>query len=290
MKLLMNASWVLGPVLQLTLLFFMVQRDLNKKLPRFFSYILFQIIKSAFLFGIHRYSLADYFDAYWAGNAISVILAVGVMDELLHLLFEQYGGIQALGTLIFRWACGVVLLLAIIGAFFGEDAAAERIVGAVLSFDRSVRLMQCGIFFLLLLLSRSIRHFWRERVFGVALGFGMFACVELILVNIVFAYTNASSAMVSLVQSLTYNAITVLWITYLAPREESITVRSAVRQGEYARLALEPPVKVTPGDASFINVVENAVERVLSRSSWPRPSTIAGSQIIGRKPEPEQLN
>src|SRR5437588_10122142 len=155
MKLMMNASWILGPALQITLLFFMVQRKLNVRLPRFFSYIVFQVVKSATLFLIHRYADASYFDAYWTGNAISVILAVTVMDEILHLLFEQYGGIQALGTLIFRWACGVVLLLAIIGAFFGDDAAAERIVGAVLSFDRSVRLMQCGIFFLLLLLSRS---------------------------------------------------------------------------------------------------------------------------------------
>jgi hypothetical protein len=290
MKILMNASWVLGPILQLTLLSFMLQRKLNKTLPRFFSYILFQVIKSAFLFGIHRFSSADYFDAYWTGNAISVILAVGVMDELLHLLFQQYGGIQALGTLIFRWACGVVLLLAIIGAFFGEDAAAERIVGAVLSFDRSVRLMQCGIFFLLLLLSRSVQNFWRERVFGVALGFGIFASVELILVNVVFAYTNVSNATVSLVQSLTYNGITVLWIAYLAPRRETVSVSDRVAQISYLGIPLQPPVKALPGSDSFIAVVENAVERVLSRSSWPRPSTLKNSQIIGRKPEPEQLN
>jgi hypothetical protein len=246
MKMLMNASWVMGPVLQITLLVFMVQRDLNKRLPRFFSYILFQVIKSACLFGVHRYASADYFDAYWTGNAISIILAVGVLDELLHLLFEQYGGIQALGTLIFRWACGVVLLLAIIGAFFSDDAAAERIVGAVLSFDRSVRLMQCGIFFLLLLLSRSIQHFWRERVFGVALGFGIFASVELILVNIVFAHTNVSNAMVSLVQSLTYNAVTVLWITYLAPRSETVHVPGRIPQIDHFGLPLEVPVQDQP--------------------------------------------
>jgi len=36
-------------------------------------------------------------------------------------------------------------------------------------------------------------------------------------------------------------------------------------------------------------MVEQAVDRVLSRGSWPRPS-VKGSQIIGRKPEREERN
>lgn len=290
MKLLMNASWILGPALQITLLFFMVQRKLNVRLPRFFSYILFQVIKSGVLFLVHRFAEPSYFDAYWTGNAISVILAVTVMDEILHLLFEQYGGIQALGTLIFRWACGVLILLAIMGALFGEDPDAERIVTAVLSFDRSVRLMQCGIFFLLLLLSRSVQNFWKERAFGIALGFGVFASIELILVSVVAAHTHVTGAMVSLVQSLAYNAITVLWISYLAPRSETVHVPSRVIEIDSFRMPLVPAVPAVAGDDTFIAVVEHAVERVLSRSTWPRPSTLKGSLILGRKPEPEERN
>jgi len=290
MKLLTNASWILGPVLQITLLFFMVQRKLNVRLPRFFSYIIFQVVKSAALFLVHRYAEASYFDAYWTGNAISVILAVTVMDEILHLLFEQYGGIQALGTFIFRWACGVLLLLAVMGALFGEDPDVERIVSAVLSFDRSVRLMQCGIFFLLVLLSRSAQSFWKERAFGIALGFGIFASIEMILVSVVAAHTHVTGAMVSLVQSVAYNAITVLWIAYLAPRRETVHVPGRVAEFNSFNMELVPPVSAAAGDETFIAVVEHAVERVLSRSTWPRPSTIKGALIIGRKPEPEERN
>ena len=37
---------------------------------------------------IYHYYDGSYFDAYWTGNAISVLLAVTVMDEILHNLFK----------------------------------------------------------------------------------------------------------------------------------------------------------------------------------------------------------
>ena len=44
-----------------------------------------------------------------------------------------------------------------------------------------------------------------------------------------------------------------------------------------------------PGGNDFLVMVEDAVDRVLSRGSWPRPSA-KGSQIVSRKPEPEERN
>ena len=89
MNWLMDLSWLVGPVLQMCLLACMVHRKLHTVFPRFFSYILFQILKSALLFLTYRYYDAGYFEAYWTGNAISVILAVTVMDEILHKLFTN---------------------------------------------------------------------------------------------------------------------------------------------------------------------------------------------------------
>jgi len=154
----MYVSWLAGPLLQIALLTFMIRRKLHGAFPRFFSYIAFQIVKSGILFVIFRYSPDNYFDAYWAGNALSVLLTVTVMDEILHHLLKQYGGIQRLAFVIFRWACGLLLLLSIVNAFLTQQAGADKVVSAVLSFDRSVRLMQCGLCFLLLVLSRFLKN------------------------------------------------------------------------------------------------------------------------------------
>jgi hypothetical protein len=283
----MYLSWLVGPVLQITLLTFMVRRKLHLVFPRFFSYIVLQIVKSGILFVVYRYYQENYFDAYWTGNAISVLLAVTVMDEILHNLLKQYGGIQRLASIIFRWACGLLLLLSIVNAISSQGTSADRVVSAVLAFDRSMRVMQCGLCFLLLILCRFLKNCWRQHVFGVALGFGIFASIELVLVSIVMNFGDGPVAIVSLVKSTAYNAVTLLWIMYLRRVSESILEIDVAPQVSALNVALVASTQA--GDGSFLSMVEQAVDRVLSRSSWPRPS-IQGSQIIGRKPDPEERN
>ena len=288
MNWLTDVSWVAGPALQIILLTFMVRRKLQGVFPRFFSYILFQILKSGVLFITYRYFYESYFDVYWTGNAISVLLAVTVMDEILHHLFKQYAGIETLGTIIFRWACGLLLLLAIVGAFSSQLGSADRVVAAVLAFERSVRLMQCGLFVLLMFLCRVLRNCWKQQVFGVALGFGIFASVEVILISIVMWYGEGTSEVVSLIKSMTYNAVTLLWIGYLRQEGERVPTMSLVPVNGL-NLALVTPNVAVDQDESFIVWVEQAVERVLSRQTWPAPA-VNGSQVVGRKPGPEESN
>jgi hypothetical protein len=283
----MYVSWLVGPVLQITLLVFMVRRKLQLVFPRFFSYIVLQIVKSGILFLIYRYNPEGYFDAYWSGNAISVLVAVAVMDEILHDLLQQYGGIQSLTSIIFRWSCGLLLLLSILNAFSSQQTSADRVVSAVLAFDRSVRVMQCGLFFLLMILCRFLRNCWRQHVFGIALGFGIFASIELMLVSFVMHFGDGPAAILSLVKSAAYNGVTLLWIMCLRRESESILEIDVAPQLSALNVSL---VASTPaGDSGFLLMVEQAVDRVLSRGSWPRPP-IKGSQVIGRKPEREERN
>jgi hypothetical protein len=284
---LMYATWLAGPVLQITLLVFMFQRKRHAVFPRFFSYIIFQIVKSAILFLIYRHSPDNYFDAYWAGNAISVLLGVAVMDEILQHLLKQYGGIQKLASVIFRWACGLLILLSIVNAFSTQQANADRVVSAVLSFDRSERVMQCGLCILLMILCRLLKNCWRQPVFGIALGFGIFACIEMVLVSVVMYFGDGPAAIVSLIKSSAYNAVTVLWIVYLRSQDDSVVEIETA--GQLAALNVALIGSSEPGDPRFISMVEQMVDRVLTRHSWPRP-VVQRSQIVGRKPESEEHN
>jgi hypothetical protein len=283
---LMYISWLLGPALEVTLLTFMLQRKLHLAFPRFFSYILFQVVKSGFLFIIYQRFEASYFDAYWTANAVSVLLALAVMDEILHNLFEEYGGIQNLGIIIFRWACGVLLVLSIVNALSTQAATADRVVAAVLGFDRSVRVMQCGLVLLLMVLCRLVRQCWRQHVFGIALGFGVSASIELILVSIVMHYGNGPAGIVSLTNSAAYNASTLIWIGYMSRQSHSIPQTTVAPQLNALNLAI---VESTGSDVRFLSMVEGAVERVLCRGSWPKTST-KGPRVVSRKPEPEERN
>ncbi len=242
----MYLSWLGGPALQLTLLACMIHRRLHSVFPRFFSYIVFQILKTSVLFVTYRYYDGAYFDAYWTGNAISVVLAVTVMDEILHSLFKEYGGAQNLGSIIFRWASGLLLLLAIVNALSSHEGSADRVVAAVLTFDRSVRVMQCGLFCLLMVLCRYLRHCWRQRVFGIALGFGVFASIELIVVSVVMRYGGNSATVASLLKSAAYNGVTLLWIGYMRQQSQSIPEVEVIPQlnGRDVALANSMPATI----------------------------------------------
>jgi hypothetical protein len=289
MNWLMYGSWLAGPLLQITLLIFMVRCKFHAVFPRFFSYILFQTLKSACLFVAYRYFPESYFEAYWTGNAVSVIFAVAVMDEILRSLFKEYGGIQSLGTTIFRWSCGLLLLLAILGALSSGEGGGDRVVAAVFAFDRSMRLMQVGLFLLLMLLCRLLKNCWRQPVFGIALGFGVFASVELILVSIVMWSGNSHAAMISLLKSTAYNAVTLVWIGYLKQQPQLAPQVEAATNANTLGMALAGSAAGSDPDAGFMLRVEQAVDRVLSRNDWPRPST-KGSRIVSRKPNPEEGN
>jgi hypothetical protein len=279
----MYLSWVAGPALETALLGCMIHRKLHRVFPRFFSYILFQILKSGVLFFTYHYYEQAYFDVYWTGSAISVILAVTVMDEILLHVFKEYGGAQNLGAVIFRWACALLFLLAVVTAITGQDNSADRVVAVVLTFDRSIRVMQCGLFCLLLILCRLLKNCWRQQVFGIALGFGVFASIEMILVSVAMSYGGSTGPTISLVKSAAYNVVTILWIGYLRQQAHAIP---AVEMAPRLEVALADPAAST---GAFLSMVERAVEDVISRNPWPRPRT-SGSQIVGRDPGPGESN
>jgi len=54
-------------------------------------------------------------------------------------------------------------------------------------------------------------------------------------------------------------------------------------------MALATSMAVPDNETSFIFMVEQAVDRVLSRQTWPRP-VAKGPQIVSRRSEPEDSN
>ena len=289
MQWLMYFSWGLGPSLEVILLALMVRLRTRSTFPRFFSYILFQVLKSVVLFIVYHRYYDSYFEVYWAGNALSVLLSVTVIDEIWRFLFGGYKGIQNLGSMLFRWACALMLLFAVVGALTSQQTGADRVVTAVLAFDRSVRQMQFGLFFLVLLLCHSFKRFWRHHIVGIALGFGIFAGVELIAATVLTKFVDGYSATISLVNSVAYNAVILLWIGYLRqphPLPQSLPEAQEISTWD-AALLTEPSLD---GNETFLTMVEQAVERVISRTSpWPRPA-IRGPHVVSRKPEPEERN
>jgi hypothetical protein len=132
-------------------------------------------------------------------------------------------------------------------------------------------------------LAHSLRSWWRRQAFGIALGFGIFASIEALLMTVALNHGSGIAPILSTVKSTTYNVITVVWIFY-AWQQVSVPVQAGVKDASLSTVASGMAY-----DQNILNMAEKAVERILARGSWPRPST-KGYWVIARKPDSEEQN
>jgi hypothetical protein len=264
---LIYALWIAHPVLQAVVATAMIKRKLYRSFPYFFAYLLAQITIFATLFPAHLMGASDfYFYAYWATTAASVALGFKVIHEIFLDIFRPYHTLKDLGSVLFKWAGLVMLLVA------GVMSASSRVgvndpdplVQAILTLQRSVRVVQCGLVFFLLVFSKYLGISWRQRSFGIAVGFGGFATVELSVIALC-AGGYISQMTLNLANMWAYNFAIVAWIAYCfmtSPgRERSETLLKSHRW-EQSLSDLQHPA----ASDSLIPIFEGMVERAFSRS------------------------
>src|SRR4030088_1277201 len=108
-----NALWIAHPVLQAVIAAVMFRRELHKKFKFFFLYVVTQILIFAVIFPAHlRHNYATYFYLYWISNAIGVVLGFKIIHEIFLDVFGPLHTLRDLGTVLFKWAGLVMLLVA----------------------------------------------------------------------------------------------------------------------------------------------------------------------------------
>jgi len=261
--------WCAAPILQAVVAAILWRRKLHKQFPVFFFFLLVQLANFAILFPLSfagNYSL--YFGLFWVGEAVNAVLGFKVIHEIFLDVFRPYDTLKDLGTLLFKWA-GVVMMLVSVVVAFSSSFDHSLLVHAVTTLQRSVRLVQIGLILFLVLFSRFLGVTRKQISFGISLGFGLFAGVELMLMAL-----NSGGLVkqgnLNLMNMLTYNVAVFVWLGYSFSRQ-------AVRGGavnplqtqrwEQSLADLQPPV---PSD-SLIPMFEGMVERAFSRSSTLEP-------------------
>ena len=110
-----QALWMTHPVLELSLAGVLFWRRLHRTFPVFFAYIVFQVVNFVLLFPIYRYDKGrTYFYAYWISAAISLAIGFKVIHEIFLDVLRPYPNLKDLGTLLFKWAALVMLLVAMV--------------------------------------------------------------------------------------------------------------------------------------------------------------------------------
>jgi hypothetical protein len=257
--------WYAQPILQSIAAAVLWRRKLHKQFPVFFVFLLVQVANFAIIYPLYRtgnYNL--YFGPFWVGEAINAILGFKVIHEVFLDVFRPYHTLKDLGTLLFKWA-GVVMLLVSVVVAFSNSYDQSPLVHAVSTLQRSVRIVQVGLILFLLLFSRFLGASWKQVSFGISLGFGLFAGVELVL----FALNSGGFVrkhILNEINMVTYIGAIFVWLSYSLARKtvrEVAVNRLQTQRWEQGLADLQHSV---PTD-SLIPMFEGMVERAFSRSS-----------------------
>jgi hypothetical protein len=224
-RLLFYYLWIAPHILLIAVAVLMIRRKVFKEFPAFLVYSIFEFVQFSVLFAlIHLPSVSGqrYYDAYLVGVAVSAALRFGVIHEIFENVFRNYTALDQLRKVLFGWATVVLLLVAVATATFapGENS---RLIAAIYAIGRAVSIVQAGLIFFLFLFTRYFALTWRNYVFGIALGLGIFASVDLATSAIKTQLgPNPVADVLNMVSMATYHCSVLIWLFYLlAPEHET---------------------------------------------------------------------
>jgi hypothetical protein len=264
------ALWIAHPILQTGIAAVMLRRGLYRQFKYFFAYILTQIVTFAIVFPF-RYNYAVSFYLSWISTAISVALGFKVIHEAFLDAFRPFHTLRDLGTVLFKWAGLVMLLVA--GVVSVSTNASDTVpwVQAILTAQRCVRIIQVGMVLFLLFFAHYLGVSRRRHSFGIALGFGVFAVVELSLVAS-WVGEHLGTRSIELLNMSVYNCTLLIWLGYTlakSPVRESQSSLLRPQRWEQSLTDIHHPL---PAD-SLIPMFEGMVDRALSRTQGSATST-----------------
>jgi hypothetical protein len=270
-KILYYVLWVAHPVLQTAIAIAMLRRGQHREFKYFFAYIVTQIVSFTLVFSTWRYNNPAYFYFSWIGTAISVALGFKVIHEAFLDVFRPFHTLRDLGTVLFKWAGLVMLLVAGVVSVSSTSSSTAPWIQAIMTAQRCVRIIQVGMVLFLLFFARYLGVSRRQHSFGIALGFGAFAVVELALIAS-WAGDHLGNLSMNLINMGAYNGALFIWLGYTlakSPAREAVSTLLRPQRWEQSLSDIQHPL---PAD-SLIPMFEGMVDRALSRTQAAPPVT-----------------
>lgn len=257
------ALWIAHPVLEMGIAAFMLRRGLHRKFKFFFGYILVQLATFAVLFLATWRSYSAAFYLYWSLDALSVLFGFAVIHEVFVDVFRAFQILRDLGTVLFKWAGLVMLLMAGVVSISSNSLQTAPWMQAIITSQRCVRIIQVGMILFLLFFSHYVGVSRRQHSFGIALGFGSFAVLELVLISS-WIGNHLGGTWLSILNMAAYNTSLVVWVTYVAVKRSARDSTTSLLQPQRWEQSLSDIQHPLPAD-SLIPMFEGMVDRALSR-------------------------
>ncbi len=202
----------------------MVRRHLHRQFPIFFSYLVFETIQFAIAFWMilsASSTPSGYTTVYTIDLAGSTLLRFGILYEIFRHLVRHYAILERFGKPLLSWVAMGLLLAAVVLAFYTSGNGTDHLLYVIYVLDRTAVILQCGLLLALFALSSYLRLSWRSRVFGIALGVGVVASVELAAAALRTQLAFSDQSFLDYLTMSAYHFSVLIWLVYLWAPERS---------------------------------------------------------------------
>jgi hypothetical protein len=282
-QMIMSAMGATEFVLSAALGFMFWKKRLHRRFPSMGTYLALRVsstpVLSLLLMGrtlssdqLARASEQAYFFVFWAVYIASAVLVFFVCMEVFRSALSSLPGLMRFGLVVFRWAA-VVSLIVTFSSISYTRRGLLSIPDIAASLMRSVSLIEICLLAFLCLCMNALRLSTRDLAFGIALGFGLMAANDFIIVSLIGHNDGLTTPLQFVYESIILIGLGT-WAAYAALPEPArrpvvMAANSTIYRWNEIASALGHPgtqVAVQPANGFFLTDVEQVVDKVLSRS------------------------
>lgn len=206
--------WIGSTIAELLVVGIMLRRRLVRSFPIFFISIAFDLLREITLPAVGFHSALAYGYGYWLSAPIEYVIGFGVMVEAYRHSFGADPRVPA-KTLWMLGFAGVALVGLAVFLVLHPDLPTTNLSGLVLTLNRSLELLSCGMLLFLWIFASRLGISWRHHVWGIVFGFGIYSTMGLSVATVHAITGTASGDWLARVTHFSYLAATIIWTVYL---------------------------------------------------------------------------
>ncbi len=222
--------WIVSVVLQVALALALLAKRTWQNFPAFTAYVFYSVFEAAAIYAVFHRGMV-YFYTYWTCEAIGIFLGLAVVREIFTSLFSPHPALRKLAAMVFRVAVVALLILAS-AVIYAESGNARGIADGVLLAQEAARVVEVGLIMFLFLSSSAFGLHWKQNVFGMALGLGLFGAVELVTVTLIGHVSIPIASAFNLVHGLSFCTTLLIWLGYLLVPERATSGAEMPKQAQ----------------------------------------------------------
>src|ERR1017187_9407177 len=121
-----------------------------------------------------------YFYIYWISCAVESVLTLLIVYSVFRLAMEPLKGLQTLGMLVFKWAAGISVAVALGSAVTPHMTGTKYIMDAISQLQRTQSILTLCLLLFVTFAIRPMGLSYSSRIFGVSLGLGIMSTNDLV--------------------------------------------------------------------------------------------------------------